>query len=57
MKYARRPDEKMGVLAVLPQFPCDGALKLAEAAGKESGLEKEAQQAIFKIKDSLGYRR
>ena len=53
MSLAKRPEEKRMVLAVLPQFPCPEALQLAESAGSDKALSKEAKVAVTRVKEAL----
>ncbi|MBN1125866.1 MAG: DUF1080 domain-containing protein [Sedimentisphaerales bacterium] len=53
MQAARRTDEKRMVLATLPKYPCEEALKMAQEAANEPGLANEAKLAADKIKQAL----
>ena len=53
MDTAKRPEEKKAVLAVLPQFACAEALKMAQNCETDSALAAEAKLAVEKIKKAL----
>jgi hypothetical protein len=53
LPLAKRPEEKMAVLSVLPQFPCPAALELAESFLADASVEKEAQAAAARLRRSL----
>ncbi|MBN1816230.1 MAG: HEAT repeat domain-containing protein [Sedimentisphaerales bacterium] len=53
MAAARRVDEKRAVLAALPRYPCEEALKMAQDTANQPGLENEAKLAADKIKQAL----
>ncbi len=53
LPLVRRPEEKMLVLATLPRFPCQKALGLAESFLKDSGVQKEAQAAVDRLRRML----
>ncbi len=53
MDVAKRPEEKKAVLAVLPQFACTEALKMAQNCETDSALAAEAKLAVEKIKKAL----
>jgi type 1 glutamine amidotransferase/HEAT repeat protein len=53
MDVAKRPEEKKAVLAVLPQFACTEALKMAQSCETDSALAAEAKLAVEKIKKAL----
>ena len=46
---AERPEEKIQILALLPQFPCAQALKLAESLLSDESVKAEAALAIKEI--------
>jgi len=54
---AERPDEKKAVLAALPGFACDEAMKLAQSCATDKSLAREAELAARKIKETLINRR
>jgi hypothetical protein len=54
LSTARRPEEKMSVLAALPVFASEETLRLAESCLKEEELAAEANKAIEKINAVLG---
>jgi HEAT repeat protein len=49
---AKRTEEKRAILAVLPQFPGEEALQMAQSFAKDAALATEAKLAIQKIKDA-----
>ena len=49
LDVAERPEEKVQILALLPQFPCAQALKLAESLLSDESVKAEASLAIKKI--------
>ncbi|UCD52992.1 MAG: HEAT repeat domain-containing protein, partial [Phycisphaerales bacterium] len=51
MEAARRTEEKRAVLAALPKYPCQEAIALAEKAGQDASLRREAELAAKKIKE------
>jgi HEAT repeat protein/type 1 glutamine amidotransferase len=51
MDAARRTEEKKAVLAALPKYPCPEALALAEKAGRDASLRREAELAARRIKE------
>jgi len=53
MAIAKRPDEKKAVLAALPRYPCEEALRLAESAKRSRQFGAEAELAAKKIKGAL----
>ena len=53
MTLAKRAEEKRMILAALPQFPCPEAIQLAENAGSDGALSKEANLAITRVKEAL----
>lgn len=53
LPLVKRPEEKMAVLGVLPQFPCPAALELAESFLEDASVEKEAQAAAAMLRCSL----
>ena len=50
---AKRPDEKKAVLAVLPKYAGDDAMKIIEACQKDNALKREADFAAKKIKEAI----
>jgi len=50
LAIAERPDEKRAVLAILSNYPCDEATRLAEKARQDKAVAAEAALAISKIK-------
>jgi hypothetical protein len=54
MSLAQQPREKKMVLAVLPRFPCQQAIELAETCLQDTELKTEADIAIEKIKANQG---
>ncbi|MBN1225132.1 MAG: HEAT repeat domain-containing protein [Candidatus Aminicenantes bacterium] len=53
VKIARRNEEKIAVLGLLPQFACREALALAELLSQDNALKAEAEMAVGKIKNIL----
>jgi len=53
LPLVKRPEEKMAILGVLPQFSCLAALELAESFLEDAGVEKEAQAAAARLRRSL----
>jgi len=53
LDIAKRPEEKKAVLAVLPQFACAEALKMAKNCETDSALAAEAKLAVEKIRKAL----
>lgn len=56
LETARDPESKKAALAVLPRFVCQQAVDLATAAGSDPALKAEAEQAVKRLKESMGYR-
>jgi len=54
LSLAQQPREKKMVLAVLPRFPCQQAIELAETCLQDTELKTEADIAIEKIKANQG---
>jgi hypothetical protein len=48
-----RPEEKMAILGILPQFSCQEALALAERFLADDSVAKEAQAAVDRLRRSL----
>ncbi|MGB2908380.1 MAG: HEAT repeat domain-containing protein [Candidatus Aminicenantaceae bacterium] len=48
-----RPQEKMAILGILPQFSCQEALALAERFLADDSVAKEAQAAVDRLRRSL----
>ncbi|MCJ7581369.1 MAG: hypothetical protein MUP98_12660, partial [Candidatus Aminicenantes bacterium] len=46
---AERPEEKMQILSLLPQFPCAQAFKLAESLLSDESVQAEASLALRKM--------
>jgi len=57
MALAKQPAEKKAVLALLPAYPCDQALRVAEDALGDPTVANEAQVSVERIKNSLKLRR
>lgn len=53
LNLARRPEEKIAVLGILPKFICLDALELAESLLIDQDVKSEAQAAIEKLKEEL----
>jgi hypothetical protein len=53
MKLAQQPDEKRGVLALLPRFPTKQALLMAEAAERDPAVANEAKAALLRLRRSV----
>jgi len=53
MSLAKRTDEKRLILSVLPKFPCEQSLKLAQALADDKDLGREAGLAAGKIKNAM----
>jgi hypothetical protein len=51
MDVAERTEEKKAVLAALPKYPCDEAVKLAEKAMQNAALRREAELAAKAVKE------
>lgn len=56
IETARDPEMKKAALAVLPRFVCQEAVDLAAAAAADPAVKAEAEQAVKRLKESLGYR-
>jgi HEAT repeat protein len=56
IETARDPELKKAALAVLPRFACQQAVDLATAAAADPAVKAEADQALKRLKESLGYR-
>ena len=56
MALATRPEEKRLVLALLPRFPCEKGLRLAESLQSDPAVAAEAKEAADRIRRSLGRR-
>jgi len=48
-----RPEEKMAILGILPQFSCQEALALAERFLADDSVAKEAEAAVDRLRRSL----
>jgi HEAT repeat protein len=53
LPLVKRPEEKMAILGVLPQFSCPAALELAESFLEDGSVEKEARAAVARLRRSL----
>lgn len=53
LNLSPRREEKIMILSVLPAFPCESALRLAESFLGDNTLQKEAEAASEKIKKTL----
>jgi HEAT repeat protein/type 1 glutamine amidotransferase len=53
LDLAARPEEKILVLGVLPDFSCPEALALAESLLSAEGVQEEAEIAVARIKEKL----
>ncbi len=53
MAGAKRSEEKKLILAALPKFACDDALRLAESCQRTPGLVAEARQAVKAVRSAL----
>jgi HEAT repeat protein len=53
IKLAQQPDEKRGVLALLPRFPTKEALQIAEAAETDPSVANEAKAALQRLRRSV----
>lgn len=53
LDLAARPEEKILVLGVLPDFACPEALALAESLLSVEGVQAEAEIAVARIKESM----
>ncbi len=56
LETARDPELKRAALVVLPRFVCQQAVDLAVAAAVDPALKAEADQAVRRLKESIGYR-
>lgn len=56
MALASRPEEKRLVLALLPRFPCEKALTLADSLRADPAVGAEAKEAADRIRNSLAKR-
>jgi hypothetical protein len=54
MALASRPEEKKLVLGLLPRFPCERSLRLAESLQNDTAVKEEAKAAADRIRRSLG---
>jgi len=54
MELAEHAPEKRAVLAVLPTYPCDGALALAESCLKDKEVAAEAELALKQLRRTEG---
>jgi HEAT repeat protein len=54
LALASRPEEKRLVLGLLPKFPCESGLRLAESLQADPAVASEAKTAADKIRRSLG---
>ena len=54
MRLAQQPQERRSVLSLLPGYPNQEALQIAEAAAADSAIEREARSVVSRIKLSLG---
>ena len=57
MSLAKRPEEKKAILAVLPTYPSQEALQLAEASLEDESVAKEAEAASDRIRRALNAQR
>jgi len=53
MGLAKRTDEKRLILSVLPKFPCEQSLKMAQVLADDKDLGREAGLAAGKIKNAM----
>jgi HEAT repeat protein len=53
LPWARRPEERMAVLGVLPLFPSREALTLAESFLSDASVQEEARVAVERLRRSL----
>jgi hypothetical protein len=56
MALASRPEEKKLVLGLLPRFPCERSLRVAESLQNDPAVKDEAKAAADRIRRSLGRR-
>jgi len=54
---AERTHEKRAVLSLLPNYPCEKAVKLANEISADNALAQEAQLAAKKVKEAIVSRR
>jgi HEAT repeat protein len=54
MALASRPEEKKLVLGLLPRFPCEKGLRIAESLQNDPAVRDEAKAAVDRIRESLG---
>jgi HEAT repeat protein len=54
MALVTRPEEKKLVLGLLPRFPCEGGLRIAESLQSDPAVAAEAKAAADRIRASLG---
>jgi HEAT repeat protein len=54
MALASRPEEKKLVLGLLPRFPCEKGLRIAESLQNDPAVKDEAKAAADRIRQSLG---
>jgi len=54
MGLAKRPDEKKAILAVLPSYPCEAALALAESCLADQQVAAESALAVRQLKGKDG---
>ncbi|MGH9723329.1 MAG: HEAT repeat domain-containing protein [Bryobacteraceae bacterium] len=50
MGMAKQPDEKRGVLALLPRFPVKEAMRIAETAEADAAVANEAKAAVQRLR-------
>ncbi len=53
LDVAERPEEKVQILALLPNFPCAQAIELAESLLSDETVKAEASLALKKIRDEF----
>ncbi|MGZ7065963.1 MAG: hypothetical protein ACXVI6_06385, partial [Candidatus Aminicenantales bacterium] len=53
MTLASRPEEKKLVLGLLPRFPCERSLRVAESLQNDPSVKDEAKAAADRIRGSL----
>lgn len=53
MLLAKQPAEKKAVLALLPQYPCEEALRTAEGSLADPVVANEAKASVDRLKSSL----
>jgi HEAT repeat protein len=54
MALTTRPEEKKLVLGLLPRFPCEKGLRIAESLQTDPAVKDEAKAAADRIRQSLG---